>query len=64
VFRWRYLDAEDRDLGESEPFDDREGAETWMGEAWSDLVERGVEEVVLVDQERGRTLYRMGLRAT
>jgi hypothetical protein len=64
VLGWRYLDAEGRDLGASGPFDDREEAEAWMGEAWSDLLERGVEEVVLVDRDRGRTLYRMGLRAT
>jgi hypothetical protein len=64
VLEWRYLDAEGRDVGASEPFDDRGRAEAWMGEAWSDLLERGVEEVVLVDRDRGRTLYRMGLRAT
>ena len=64
MLEWRYLDGEGRDLGASEPFDDREEAEAWMGEAWSDLLERGVEEVVLVDRDRGRTLYRMGLRAT
>lgn len=64
MFEWRYLDAEGRHVGASERFDDREGAEAWIGDAWSDLLERGVEEVVLVDRERGRTLYRMGLRAT
>lgn len=64
MLEWRYLDAEGRDVGVSESFDDRERAEAWMGEAWSDLLERGVEEVVLVDRDRGRTLYRMGLRAT
>jgi hypothetical protein len=46
----------------SEPFQDRQAAEAWMGEAWSDLLARGVEEVVLVDRERDRTVYRMGLR--
>lgn len=63
MLEWRYLDAEGRDAGASEPFDDREGAEAWMGDAWSDLLDRGVEEVILVDPDRGRTLYRMGLRA-
>jgi hypothetical protein len=62
VFAWRYLDAEGREAGVSEPFRDREAAEAWMGEAWSDLLARGVEEVVLVDRERDRTVYRMGLR--
>jgi hypothetical protein len=32
-----------------------------MGDAWSGLRERGVEEVVLMDEERGRRIYRMGL---
>jgi hypothetical protein len=62
MFGWRYLDAEGREVGTSEPFADRAAAEGWMGEAWSDLLGRGVEEVVLVDRDRGKTLYRMGLR--
>jgi hypothetical protein len=61
---WRYLDAHGRDVGGSEPFDARERAEAWMGETWSELLGRGVEEVALVDRDRDRTLYRMGLRAT
>ena len=59
---WGYLDAEGGQVGESEPFEDRESAEAWMGQAWADLLDRGVEEVVLRDRDRGRTLYRMGLR--
>lgn len=62
MFAWRYLDAEGEETGRSEPFDDREAAEAWMGEAWADLLARGVEEVALVDLDRDRTLYRMGLR--
>jgi hypothetical protein len=62
MFVWRYLDAAAADAGESESFPDREGAEAWLGEAWSDLLQRGVEEVVLEDRGRGRTIYRMGLR--
>lgn len=60
MVEWRYLDAEGRRVGGSDPFDDRGSAEAWMGEAWSDLLGRGVEEVELVDGSR--TLYRMGLR--
>ena len=59
---WRYLDVAGDDLGESEPFAEREAAETWLGESWSDLLQRGIEEVVLEDRDQGRTLYRMGLR--
>jgi hypothetical protein len=62
VLEWRYLDAEGRDAGTSEPFETREAAEAWMGDAWSDLLDRGVEQVLLVDRDRDRTLYRMGLR--
>jgi hypothetical protein len=62
VFVWRYLDVAGDDIGESESFEEREAAETWLGEAWSGLLNRGVEEVALEDRDRGRTLYRMGLR--
>jgi hypothetical protein len=62
VFVWRYLDAGGETAGESGPFEDREAAEAWMGEAWAGLLARGVEEVALLDGERDRTVYRMGLR--
>jgi len=45
----------------STPFEDSEAAEAWMGDSWRDLLENGVEEVVLIDHARKRTLYRMGL---
>jgi hypothetical protein len=64
MFAWRYLDEEGEELGSSERFSDTEAAESWMGEAWADLHERGVEEVVLVDEERGERLYRMGLSSS
>ena len=60
MYSWRYLDAAGSETGSSDPFDDRESAEAWLGEAWADLLNRGVEEVALTDGER--TLYRMGLR--
>jgi hypothetical protein len=62
MFEWRYLDAEGREVGSSEPFQDRAEAEAWMGDAWSALLGDGVEQVALVDRDEGRTLYRMGLR--
>jgi hypothetical protein len=61
MFAWRYLDHEGQELGSSETFDDREAAEAWIGLAWSDLHDNGIEEVVLIDQDRGDALYRMGL---
>jgi hypothetical protein len=63
TFAWAYLDEAGQDLGSSDEFADREAAESWMGDSWQDLLERGVEEVALVDRERDRTVYRMGLRA-
>jgi hypothetical protein len=62
MFTWSYLDASGDRVGESEVFDDRQAAEAWMVDAWSDLLQRGVEEVALEDRDRKRTLYRMGLR--
>jgi hypothetical protein len=61
VFAWRFLDGSRDEMGSSERFPDRETAESWMGEAWADLQERGVEEVVLIDEERDQSVYRMGL---
>lgn len=62
MFQWRYLDAAGAETGSSEPFEDRDTAEAWMGDAWSELLARGVEQVALIDRERERTVYRMGLR--
>jgi hypothetical protein len=62
MFVWSYLDAAGDQVGESETFEDREAAEAWLGETWSDLLQRGIEEVSLEDRGRKRTLYRMGLR--
>ncbi|HJV05229.1 MAG TPA: hypothetical protein VJ868_08205 [Actinomycetota bacterium] len=59
TFAWRYLGPDGEGRGTSEPFPDRAAAETWMGEAWSDLRARGIEEVIL--EEDGREGYRMGL---
>ncbi|HET6771293.1 MAG TPA: hypothetical protein VFH75_06615 [Actinomycetota bacterium] len=63
MFFWRYFNVDGSEVGESERFSDRAEAEEWMGTAWSDLLSSGVEETALIDEERDRTLYRMGLRA-
>lgn len=62
MFQWRYLDAAGAETGSSEPFEDREAAEAWMGDVWSELLANGIEEVALIDRERERMVYRMGLR--
>jgi hypothetical protein len=61
VLVWRYLDHDGGELGTSEPFGDRESAESWLGISWADLYANGIEEVALVDQERGDVMYRMAL---
>ena len=61
MYAWRYLDGSGNELGTSEGFAAKEEAEAWMGEDWSELRDRGVEAVELIDQERGERLYRMAL---
>ena len=61
-FSWTYLDEGGRDVGRSESFADRLAAEDWMGQAWEELRQRGVEEVALEDEDRARRVYRMSLR--
>jgi hypothetical protein len=60
TFTWRYLGPEGEDRGRSDGFPDRAGAEAWIGDSWSELLERGVEQVAL--EEDGTEAYRMGLR--
>lgn len=61
TFSWTYLDGEGREIGRSDAFSERQAAEDWMGQAWEDLLEHGIEEVALQDDERGKRIYRMGL---
>jgi hypothetical protein len=63
MFGWTYLDATGEAVGESRQFPDAEAAEEWIGSCWPDLLENGVEEVVLQDRGRRRDVYRMGLAA-
>lgn len=39
-------------VGTSEPFDSRSDAESWVGEAFGDLVEDGVDRVRLFDGDQ------------
>jgi hypothetical protein len=63
MFGWTYLDRSGEEVGRSRRFDDAEQAEEWIGSSWPELLEQGVEAVVLVDDEHERVLYRMGLGA-
>lgn len=60
TFVWWFLDIDDNAAGKSDPFEDRDSAEQWMGQSWQKLLGEGVEKVELF--EKDRRLYRMGLR--
>jgi hypothetical protein len=55
---WRREDAtgapvaRDDDAADQPRFTSQSDAETWIGEVWRDLVEEGVEQVVLLDGDR------------
>ena len=61
MFTWRYLDESGQELGVSRVFSAREEAETWLGGSWSDLRERGIDGVELMDQRQGGPVFRMAL---
>lgn len=61
MFVWRYLAESEKRAGESEAFEDREAAESWLSQEWASLRERGIAEVVLFDDELGQSVYRMSL---
>lgn len=60
MLAWRFLDPAGTEVGRSESFSDRGAAETWMAASWPELLERGIEEVALLDEADGE-LYRMAL---
>ena len=63
MFEWTYLDGAGDEVGRSQAFEHAEQAEEWIGASWPDLLERGIEAVILRDGERDRDVYRMGLGA-
>ncbi len=63
MFTWTYIDGNGEEVGGSQHFADPDAAEDWMGNCWQDLLDNGIEEVVLFDHGRGQRMYRMGLRA-
>ena len=63
MYVWTYLDGAGEEIGRSPRFAAADEAEDWIGSSWPELVEQGVDAVVLVDQEAGKSLYRMGLGA-
>jgi hypothetical protein len=55
-WRWRLLDAAGAEVSAAEYADQRfasQGdAESWVGETWRELVEQGVDAVVLLEHDR------------
>ena len=58
---WRYLDANEEVIGNSDVFEDRETAEAWLAAEWEPLSKGGVEEVLLFDEDAAAIVYRMSL---
>jgi hypothetical protein len=53
TWSWRYEDADSRPVpGPAETFPAKADAETWLGETWRELFDSGVQQVVLVEDDR------------
>lgn len=51
-YRWRYQDAAGAEVvGPVETFDDEGDAELWLEQNWPDLLDGGVEQVSLLDDD-------------
>lgn len=51
TWSWTYEDEAGEVVGRSEKFESRSDAETWIGEAFGDLLDDGVDQVRLFDDE-------------
>ncbi|MGA8117966.1 MAG: hypothetical protein WCA46_30390 [Actinocatenispora sp.] len=61
AWMWRYLDAAGESAtGPGEVFGSQSDAESWLGQSWRELSERGVATVRLVEDDRVE--YDMALR--
>lgn len=57
---WRYENVEGNQVpGPGETFSSQADAESWIGQEWRDLVDNGVAQVALVEDDR--VDYRMSL---
>jgi len=55
TWSWRYEDADGRPMSPpeaQETFNAKGDAESWLGETWRDLLDSGVTQVVLVEDDR------------
>lgn len=54
IWTWRYEKADGTVLDEPAPerFTNKSDAESWLGESWRDLLEAGVHQVTLIEDDR------------
>jgi hypothetical protein len=57
TWRWRLESAEGDEVAVGDPYGDQRfpsqsDAESWVGEVWAELADRGVEAVTLLDGDR------------
>ncbi len=56
TWRWRYENANGGEVTDPpsarEIFSSQADAESWLGEAWRELLESGVEQVTLLEDDR------------
>jgi hypothetical protein len=54
TWTWRYEDAGGGELPQPAPeaFPSKADAESWLGESWRELLDRGIQQVVLLEDER------------
>ena len=48
---WTLEDATGESVGKSETFDSRSDAESWVGESFEELLEKGIDQVRLFEGE-------------
>ncbi len=49
TWTWQLENSVGESVGTSETFDSRSDAESWVGESFGDLIERGIDQVRLFD---------------
>jgi hypothetical protein len=60
AWRWQYEDAQGRPVdGPHEAFSSQSDAESWLGQAWHELLAAGAVSASLVEEDRVE--YRMSL---
>jgi hypothetical protein len=54
IWTWRYEDSAGTALDRPTPerFTNKSDAESWLGEAWRDLLDSGVHQVTLLEDDR------------